>query len=63
LFDSFWHAITIHIGLYLQVLLKKSIYATLAIYAVVAAAASIASLLLPVETKGKQLQESPTAVS
>ncbi|KAF6024069.1 SVOP [Bugula neritina] len=46
-----------------QVLLKKSIYATLAIYAVVAAAASIASLLLPVETKGKQLQESPTAVS
>ena len=41
--------------LFLQVLIQTSIYATIGIYASVAGLAGIASLLLPIETKGRQL--------
>ncbi|XP_067937783.1 synaptic vesicle 2-related protein-like isoform X2 [Watersipora subatra] len=41
-----------------QVLLQKSIQATIGIYAGVAAAAAVASVFLPIETKGRQLEES-----
>lgn len=44
-----------------QVLLKVSPYFAISIYAIVGLLAAIASMLLPVETKGRQLEDAETA--